>query len=205
MDDESFTPPVAVEAIHEKQVKKRRWLISAVVFAVFLLLFAVFFRGGKPPDARPLTGVIAYNTTTLTVPPIEGPLAAPEGFRLLKVSDREAPFQMGMGFIQVSGKEMVFEKDGLKYNVYVGSGTPEGWRRLVGGPLTTVEENISDKVYSAPYKYFDEKIVFLFWWHNDKIIGVNATDRTEEVMDLTEKLVDAYPPTDSLLSAHKTR
>jgi len=198
MEDEAFEAPVAVEAVHDKRPKSRKIYLAVGLLAVAVAALFFLMRAQTLPDDNTTGTVIAFNATTLAAE-LVGALDVPADYRLVGVSTREAPFRMGVGSFQVRGEEMVLEKDGRSYTVYTASGTVEGWRKIVGSGVT-VEDGLSENVYSAPYRYFNDTIVFIFWWHNDKIIAVNATQRSEDVIELARKLLSAYPPTESLLS-----
>lgn len=199
MEDEAFEAPVAVEAVHEMRPRNVKKHFLAAFFVVAVVAIFLLLRAGTRPEDGPGGTVIAFNATT-SVAELVATLDVPADYALAGVSTREAPFRMGVGSFQVRGEEMVLEKDGHYYSVYTASGTAEGWRKIVGSGVT-VEDGLSENVYSAPYRYFNDTIVFIFWWHKDKLIAVNATQRSEDVLELARKLLSAYPPTDSLLSA----
>jgi hypothetical protein len=163
---------------------------------------------GKQDGVTPLENKTEKTTTSSVILEKKGPLSTPEGFSLAEVNDRQAPFQAGSTLFRVDAQEMVFSKEGRKYSVYLSQGTPAGWKKIIGTSGVTVEENLSDSVYSADYtygvysenySYSEEQITFIFWWHNDSMIGVNGTQRTEELIDLTRRLISAYPPTEKLI------
>ena len=117
----------------------------------------------------------------------------------MSVSDEIIFLWDGFGFTQANGKQLIFEKANVDYYVYMSKGTPAGWGKLVSFGNLTLEEELSRRAYSSPLLFDDEQVVFIFWWHNDTIIAVNATDRTGIVDDLSRKLVGIYPPTDPLV------
>ncbi|MFH1835801.1 MAG: hypothetical protein ABH851_06405 [Methanobacteriota archaeon] len=195
MGDDFIPPPEAVEVVSEKVRKKRILPILLVVVVVLLVAFIFFLRS----SVEPISNVTVFSTSSLGEKMFaSSPLIVPPGFTLTDVNHRSAPFRMGKNFLPVDAIELTYAKDGEKIIVFIAKGTVDGWKRIIGGKGFWLEESFGDNVYSADYKYFDETINFIYWWHNDSIIGVNASVRTVNVIDLTEKLVLHHPPTESL-------
>ncbi|GEM_PF-1492294 len=196
MGEDFVKPPDAVEVVHEKTEKKRRILpIFLIVFVFSLLAFMFFLRSGVDP---PITSNTSTTTSLSDNIYSSAPLKIPVGYKLTDVNHRSAPFRMGKNFLPVDAVELTYAKDGEKIIVFIAKGTVDGWKRIIGGKGFWLEESFGEDVYSADYKYFDETINFIYWWHNKSIIGVNASVRTVNVIDLTEKLVLHHPPTESL-------
>ncbi|MFH1788017.1 MAG: hypothetical protein ABH834_01395 [Candidatus Altiarchaeota archaeon] len=198
--EDDVTAPSAVEAIHEKQKKKLRispkLLFVIPLLIVFLIVLRSFWTGeGDQPDFN------ATSTTTLTPVNLheKAPLKTPDGYNLTNVSERWAAFKWGSLFYPVNGTEMVLDKQMKTYNIYVARGTVDGWKKILTQTKVTVEENISPLVYSAPYRYGQETITFIFWRNNDRIIALNGTGKTQEQFALARKMIYLYPPTEKLV------
>lgn len=200
MGGEDFSASSAVEAVHEKPERKIKLSPKLLFLIPVILVLLIVLKSLWPQDG----GQVFLNTTrTTTITYIslyeKAPLKTPAGYNLTNLTERWAPFRWGTLLYPVNGTEMVLDKDTDTYNIYVARGTVDGWRKILASGNITVEKDISPLVYSAPYLYDRKIITFIFWWHNNTLIALNATQKTDEQIALARKMLYLYPPTEKLV------